>query len=131
MAALSWSDDLKVGVDVIDEDHKVTVEQIATLLDTGEDAAFTPLFEAFVKHLAEHFGREEDLMRQTGFFAYACHSGEHQRVMGELHGLLTNAKAGRTALARAYVAEVVPGWFINHRNTMDLVTAEFIRTATA
>ncbi|HYD31646.1 MAG TPA: hemerythrin domain-containing protein [Azospirillaceae bacterium] len=126
MAALTWSDDLNVGVDVIDEDHRVTVEQLGALL-AADDATFPALFDAFVEHLAEHFGREEELMQKTGFFAYGCHSGEHTRVLGEMRGLLAAAKSGRLAMARAYVAEAVPDWFLNHRNTMDLVTANFLQ----
>lgn len=35
--------------------------------------------------------------------------------------------AGDLAWARDYVAAVLPEWFLNHRNTMDLVTANFAR----
>lgn len=126
MAALTWSDDLKVGVEFMDEDHQVTVEQLGELL-TADDASFPALFDAFVEHLAEHFGREEELMQRIGFFAYGCHSGEHQRVLGEMRGLVDAARSGRLGMARAYAAEVVPDWFKNHRDSMDFVTAQFAR----
>ncbi|WP_035691984.1 bacteriohemerythrin [Azospirillum halopraeferens] len=127
LTALAWDPSLEVGNPVIDADHKETVEQLAALAAV-DDAGFPALFAAFADHLREHLAREEELMVTYGFPPYPIHKHEHDRVRLELEGVEKRLAAGNLMLARGYVREVVPEWFINHKNTMDAATAAWIRS---
>lgn len=124
--ALAWDPSLEVGNAVIDRDHKETVELLAALID-APDADFPALFTGFARHLRDHLANEEALMREFGFPAYAIHRHEHERVRTELEGIERRLAAGNLMLARGYVTEIVPDWFINHKDTMDAATAAWIR----
>lgn len=126
MAALDWHDGLNVGVGFMDADHAEAAALINALAEGGAEARIGTL-EHFIDHCREHFAREEAMMQKTGFFAYGCHQGEHQRVLAELDGVLARLKAGEAQ--DAYFARDLPDWLMNHRNTMDFVTAEFARSA--
>ena len=47
--------------------------------------------------------------------------------LAEVREMLAAAKAGDLAPAQSYLTSVVGPWFLNHRNTMDWVTAQFLK----
>ncbi|MBK8175301.1 MAG: hemerythrin domain-containing protein [Rhodospirillales bacterium] len=125
---LTWSDSLALGVPVIDEDHRVSVEQMADMAAAADDGLAT-LFDAFAQHMREHFAREEAIMDACHFPARDCHAGEHQRVLGILTDLKDSIARGETGPIRAFAETTGPNWFVNHRNTMDSVTLDYARAA--
>lgn len=123
---LQWSDDLAVGVAFIDHDH----EDFVTLVNAAaaaSDTDFPAAFRALAEHTRAHFAREEALMDETGFFAADVHKGEHRRALAEMEHFGQHLARGNLPFVRAYVAERLPDWFIQHRNTMDQATAAFAR----
>lgn len=77
-------------------------------------------------HTREHFLREESMMRQTRFPAYALHKAEHDRVLAEMDAEARRFRQGGDAARIArYLFEALPAWFADHIRTMDLVTARF------
>lgn len=127
MAALDWHEGLNVGVGFMDHDHEEAAALINALADAEGAAARIPVMEQFIGHCRDHFGREERMMEQTGFFAHGCHAGEHQRMLIELADVLEKLKGGQSL--DDYFRRELPLWLMNHRNTMDFVTAEFARKA--
>ncbi|WP_448207367.1 bacteriohemerythrin [Azospirillum sp. sgz302134] len=123
----AWDESLEVGNATIDADHKETVELLAAAAQAS-DAELPAHFATFAQHLRDHLAREEELMHQFGFPPTPIHVGEHNRVRLELEGIAKRLAAGNLALARGYLTEVVPDWFINHKNTMDSATAAWIRS---
>lgn len=126
MPVLVWDDSLKVGNAVMDADHREFVELLAQC-DGADDAAFAALFARIAAHLSEHLAREEELMRHYAFPAYPIHKHEHDRVRLELEGIGKRLAAGNRLLARGYVREALPDWFVTHKNTMDSATAGWIK----
>lgn len=126
MPVIQWHDGLNVGMEFMDADHAEAAVQINALA-AAEGAERLGLLRHFIGHCREHFAREEAMMVATGFFATACHHGEHQRVLAELEGVL--AKLGSGEPQDSYFSRALPDWLMNHRGTMDFVTAEFARAA--
>ncbi len=127
---LAWSDELKVGNAVMDADHEELFHVLARF-EGADGPAWVAAFEGLAQHLTEHFERENELMRKHGFFAYHCHHGEHDSVLAEVGAMLAAAKAGDLVPARTFIDDVIGPWFLNHRNTMDWVTAQFLKSAGA
>lgn len=123
---MEWSDALKVGVEAIDTDHELFVAELNAAA-ASPDLDFPMHFAELVEHTRAHFAREESIMEATGFFASEVHKAEHRRVLAEVERIADRLEAGDLAAARAYVADDLPAWFLQHRNTMDLVTASFAR----
>ena len=55
------------------------------------------------------------------------HHGEHVRVLAELAAEGRRfTDTGDAVRLGTYVTQVVPTWFVNHIQTMDLMTARFV-----
>lgn len=109
------------------------VNRLAELLargmtDSPDEQAISDGLEQWVAHTRDHFDRENRLMEQYAFPAYPMHSGEHARVMGLLEGLQRSWLEGKDPKPLAdFLFEQWPQWFATHVNSMDMVTAEFLR----
>ncbi|GAB6051265.1 bacteriohemerythrin [Magnetospira thiophila] len=124
MIVLPWTEDFKVGVDFMDEDHQEAVDLINRMAETSGSER-RELMAKFLDHCTAHFAREEEMMRQIGFFAYPMHQGEHERVLAELRVVLSRLDSGEEDQLSAYFTTALPNWLIDHRNTMDMITATF------
>ncbi|MDV7338469.1 hemerythrin family protein [Terasakiella sp. A23] len=124
---MEWTSELNVGVSFMDDDHEHAADIIKAIGNaTSEDLA--EKLKAYLEHCREHFVREEEMMLQVGFFAYDCHSGEHERVLGDLERKLEKLKADSSSVNPKLLHDELEDWLLNHRNTMDLVTANFARS---
>ena len=125
----------QVALPFMNDDHR----EEARLLNEAIDAAPAPregkkpveavlhAFEALLQHTQEHFGREEEAMRQVGFPPYPMHKGEHDRVIDEMEAEETHFReTGDTGRLLAYLSEAVPAWFVSHIQSMDAVTAQAV-----
>lgn len=86
----------------------------------------------FAVSAREHFLREESLMREAQYPAYAAHKAEHDRVLADMN---EEARAFRERgdgerLAR-YLFQTLPNWFVAHVRTMDLAAAKSSAASTA
>lgn len=125
---LIWSDSLSVGVEGMDTHHRDFIEAWSHANSAAEGAAFAEAFQQIIEHLTEHFAYEEGLMEQSGFPALSEHRGEHKRVLGQMRELAGSVARGRSRMARAYVQEKMPEWFLLHRDTMDMATAVYLKS---
>lgn len=126
MTVLEWHAGLNVGIGFMDDDHEVAAGQINALAEAALPQRLD-LARDFLDHCRHHFAREEEMMKATGFFAYGCHQGEHERVLAELQAVVAKLEAGDPQ--DDYFTKRLPEWLMIHRNTMDFVTAEFARNA--
>lgn len=98
MPAFEWTDSLAVGIDVIDKDHKVLVDQLnmlADTLDTGADEVITAsVINVLVDYTAFHFERERRMMDTTGFPGAAQHLREHDLMVAKVKAMNKGFTAG-------------------------------------
>jgi hemerythrin len=123
---VKWSDDLKVGLGVIDADHEAFVRGL-NAAEAASDADLPARVAELAMHTREHFAREEAVMDETGFFAAEMHKSEHRRVLADVDAMAAKLAAGDLPSVRAWSAQDLPSWFLQHRGTMDAVTAAFAR----
>jgi len=125
---LAWSDTLSVGVEGIDTHHRAFIDDWSEANAAADGAAFQMAFHSLMDHLAEHFAYEERFMEEQGFPALAEHRGEHLRVLADMREMAGSLARGRPRMARLYVQEKMPEWFLLHRSTMDMATAAYLKT---
>ncbi len=107
------------------------VNQLNELIERqkgGEDVAaqIDQAMNDWVEHTEAHFERENRLMREYGFPAYAIHSEEHDRALAALHMLQKSWMDKRDIHGLAEHVQINwPQWFQRHISTMDTVTAMF------
>ncbi|MCA1909167.1 MAG: bacteriohemerythrin [Magnetospirillum sp.] len=141
MAVLRWSDELSVGVSSLDADHHALVDLINDLGKAIDEkrggAVVVSVLDRLGTHVAEHFTREEALLRQCGYPEADDHAQQHSTTLGRLRELQALAAEDDEAAAHA-VQEFLKAWFINHVVGNDLKLRDFflekgvadLRTAT-
>ncbi len=123
MALIDWDDSLYLlGLDIMDDTHREFVN-LVNAASAASDAEFPALFNELVVHTQQHFEREEQLMKDSGFPAYGEHRDDHQRVLGEMNQFKKRVDKGMPAFGRNYVRERMPEWFKLHAATMDSALA--------
>ncbi|WP_332814879.1 bacteriohemerythrin [Ramlibacter sp.] len=126
MPLLPWSEDLALGLDVMDETHREFIALLARC-EASSDEALPAAWNEMVAHTADHFGREDDWMEATGFAAVNCHSGQHRMVLQVLQDGVRMAAEGRLEPVRQMVRELAI-WFPQHSATMDAALARHLRS---
>jgi hemerythrin len=125
----------QVSLPFMNDDHRQEGRLLNELAEAvkghraGKVAVETVLhrLEALFEHTQEHFAREEEAMRKTGFPPYPMHKAEHDRLLEEMESEETHFReTGDTARLWGYVSASVPEWFVSHIRSMDHVTAGFI-----
>ncbi len=123
----------RLPVGFMNEDHDHAAEQLAAMLAAlpgfaHDRAPLARACRAFLDHNREHFAREEEAMQATGFPAYTVHKGEHDRALAWLDDLTNRIASGGSDIdtVREIIENDIPAWFIQHIQTMDWATANWI-----
>lgn len=125
MAALPWSEALELGLSFMDDTHREFVELLERA-ETSADDALPAAWQQLIDHTDDHFGREDDWMRSTGFAAGNCHSTQHKVVLQVLREGAARGAAGDLAPIRQMIRELA-AWFPHHAQTMDAALALHLR----
>jgi len=85
---IQWSDELSVGIQEIDEQHKLLVKMLNELNEAiqggrGKEVRME-LFNKLVEYTRVHFAVEESLMRLLDYPHYEDHKKEHEELTGQL-----------------------------------------------
>ncbi len=97
---IEWSNELSVGIEEIDAQHKVLVDllnQIHTAIQQRHGAELTKqILDRLGEYTRVHFAVEESLMRILHYPDYERHKQEQDKLIGQLncvHAKLTSGKA--------------------------------------
>ncbi len=112
------------GNGMIDDDH-ADFERLLETVKKQDDAALSGGLADLRKHMAEHFEREQNLMRETGFPMVMIHRNEHQRVLAWTDSVIIALERGDTEFVRHFLNVELPQWFVQHAATMDTATANW------
>ncbi|RFA30418.1 hypothetical protein CAI21_04900 [Alkalilimnicola ehrlichii] len=116
---VSWKEELSVGIQEIDEQHKCLIELInelnaAMLARRGQESVDQAL-DKLIEYTRTHFVVEESLMRILGYpiAEYEAHKRHHedliQQVLEFKYQLVGEGKVSRQELM-----EFLRNWLINH-----------------
>lgn len=125
MAVLEWSDALSLDLPLMDDTHREFVDLLARV-EHADDTRLLAEWRTLIDHTTDHFGREDDWMRRTGFASTNCHALQHRVVLQAMREGLDAGRSGRTALVREMARELAP-WFVHHAQTMDAALALHMR----
>lgn len=124
-----WDDRFVLGFGPMDAVHEEFVGCIAALL-AADDAALAPRLEELAGHLQQHFGMEDQWMRETAFPPRDCHIDEHAAVLNsvqEVRALLAEpASRERGCAAARGLAAALQDWFPGHADYLDSALAAWM-----
>lgn len=124
-SSVQWSEDLALGVAEMDATHQefvLLLEQAAQ----ADDASLPGAWNQVVQHTQEHFGLEDQWMKDSGFSSCECHSGEHSAILAVMQEGGRRGAAGNTGLLRQLARELGV-WFAGHAQGMDTALAEHLK----
>ncbi|WP_020409049.1 bacteriohemerythrin [Hahella ganghwensis] len=131
MAIFIWKESYRVGIKVIDEQHKVLVRIINELDDLLKTDFSAPhaqtLFGELLDYTKYHFATEERLMKVGGYrkSALDAHLKQHYQFIDEIHSL-NNENIPVTADEAELVMSYLTNWLKNHILKVDRQLANYL-----
>jgi len=89
-AKFEWSDRMSVGVEALDRDHRFLVtliDRLASMDDLGSTPEVEHVLDDLVRYTEEHFEREEEYMRSTGYPDLPHHQRLHEEMVKKIEKL--------------------------------------------
>jgi hemerythrin-like metal-binding protein len=102
MALLNWNKRLSVGVESIDDQHKILVDTLNELhhaVMQGETRNSTaPLLRSLLAYTRNHHAAEERMMTNVNYPELKQHQSLHRELVDSLQGFLASIDRGETAI---------------------------------
>ena len=131
---IEWSDQLSVGIEEIDEQHKVLVNLANELNDAiinlhGREKSVSILNE-LIEYTRIHFAVEESLMRILDYPGYEAHKIVHEELFKHVIQLQTKVESGKTSIGFELM-HFLKNWLTKHIMEEDMEYSSFFLNAGA
>jgi len=130
MAYFEWKNDLSVGNEFIDRDHRKLVEMVNALYDALAQGKANDVMGKVLNNLIiytkEHFQREEAEMQRIKYPQFGLHKLEHEKLIKEVEQLKKKFNDG-AALNPVQVGSLLGDWLRNHIVKVDKQLASALR----
>lgn len=131
---ISWREELALGVEQIDNQHKELLGRFDMLLTAckqgkgGEEVLY--LLNFLDEYVISHFGDEEQLQKNSKFPDYESHRQEHQSFIGKLADLKKRiADEGVQIDLVLDTNKLLLDWLIRHISVRDKAVGKHLRGA--
>lgn len=118
---LRWDPELEVGVEVIDNQHKILFDlgnDLINAVNTGANMRIIDiLFSVITSYAYRHFETEEELLVQLGDKNVGEHCQQHYKLLKQLHDYKIEYNNGREG--DVDLASFLKSWLTNHIKTSD------------
>ncbi|PWV60640.1 bacteriohemerythrin [Plasticicumulans acidivorans] len=115
---IEWTDDLSVGIQEIDEQHKYLVQLVnelnAQLLTQGNQRdIIEEALDRLMRYTETHFVVEESLMRILGYPDYEPHKQHHEDLLRMAHDFREQLRHDGK-ISRIELMEFLHKWLTHH-----------------
>ena len=133
---MEWSQDLAVGIDDIDEQHKELFRRINKLVESVRQSRCRETIPQVIEFLEEyvivHFSEEEKYMKEHGYPGYEEHKALHSEFLESISGLKEELEKLRNKGGSSYelsvtTNQVVVEWIVAHIIKVDRELGGFLR----
>lgn len=132
MEQISWTDDLRTGNALIDDDHRKLFDLVNALCETmakpQPNDVMGNAMNDLVVYTKAHFGREQAEMQRIQYVASRAHTSEHIKLINQIVELTATLAAGGRINVPA-VASFLREWLLNHIKTADMKLAKALKSA--
>jgi hemerythrin len=133
VVAIRWRQDLEIGIDVIDNQHKALVESMNKLLEACAAGRAKEEVEKTLAFLSDyvvtHFEYEQEYQKKHGYPRYEEHLKLHQFFLQEVQELKDRfEKEGATLHFTVSFNKKIVDWFINHIGKADRDYAMYVKS---
>ena len=130
MANIHWTQDMSVGVESLDNDHKLLLSLVNQLDDAiragiGEDTVSSVL-DALLDYAEYHFSREEALLDACGYPDDEAHKHTHQVLRMQVTHIRDRYLANPDTIHDREVLAFLKNWLTSHIMGRDKLYAPFM-----
>ena len=133
MDKIEWNNSLSVGVDQIDEQHKMLIQKIADLAEAvnktqGADKILSTL--GFMMEYTDfHFAAEEKVMKEHDYPGMDYHLRQHAQFIQMVKNLEEDfEEEGVTRALSTSINTYLVNWLVNHIQKVDVEFGEFLKS---
>lgn len=131
--AIAWTPDLSVGVENIDEQHKIWFEKANELFEAGKQQRAKEYINTMIDFLDEytkkHFSDEESYMEEIGYPELDAQKKAHASFISDLAKLKKDYNdGGGNLLVILNANKMVINWLTNHIRHMDKKIGDYVKT---
>lgn len=123
MKDIVWGENLSVGVDEIDDDHRKLINTFNVLnraVTNGESAEYlAAVLEELINCTLWHFSHEERLMLKYAYDEIEAHKQEHRELIKSAKDLQHEILQANGRLSEKHI-EVLERWLTEHIFTSDM-----------
>jgi hemerythrin len=131
---ITWTEELSVGIEEIDEQHKILIGLINRMHDAIHQRHGSDVVEGILAELAEytriHFAVEESLMRILHFPGYEEHHDLHEELIQQIVDLQKKIASGKHAIGFELM-HFLKVWLAKHIMEEDMQYSGFFLAAGA
>ncbi|WP_457577251.1 bacteriohemerythrin [Desulfomarina sp.] len=127
---IPWGQNLSVGLDYIDNQHKVLIKLINDLhraMKTGKSTSTSgAILDQLIEYTETHFGNEERLFKKFKYPEYENHKKVHTSLVNQVKDLKEQFMAGDGTLS-VELMEFLQSWLKDHILKVDKRYVPFLR----
>ncbi|MCU7842356.1 MAG: bacteriohemerythrin [Candidatus Thiodiazotropha sp. (ex Monitilora ramsayi)] len=131
---VEWSDTLSVGIEEIDEQHKLLVDLVNKMHEAIHQRHGSDVVNSILADLADytriHFAVEESLMRILNYPGYEEHKEIHEELLHSVVDLQEKVATGKKSIGFELM-HFLKTWLTKHIMEEDMQYSSFFITAGA
>ena len=121
---MEWTPDLRVGVDMIDEQHKELIARMNAFFDSMNHAdkqqKVLEMLAFLEEYVVQHFSEEEKLQLSSGYPLYREHKKLHTDFIADIKKIKSDIETiGFTVATAAVVGSTLVSWLTLHIKKVD------------
>ncbi len=129
---LRWSEELAVGVEEIDLQHKAFFDESNNFMEAYRLGRWKVAIEKVIRflecYIATHFDAEEKLQKKYAYPDYRAHKAQHRKFRKDFSDLKRIfKKEGATPRFVMLIAHIMSDWAINHTGQSDKALGLFLK----
>ena len=132
MSKIEWDESLSIGVELIDEQHKMLIQKLRDLSDAFdqglEQNKMLKTIDFMIDYTDFHFREEEKLMAENQYSGLESQKKQHKEFKDTLDHILEDYQdEGPTKALATSINVFLINWLINHIKSDDNDYADAVR----
>ena len=128
---VEWTDDLSVGIEKIDEQHKMLITKLNDLTEALSkflgSAKISSTLNFLIEYTHFHFSAEEGFMEESGFPTLEQHKLKHAEFIDTLKNIEREfVEEGATEMLAVDIDTLLINWLLGHIRGVDVGFGKYL-----
>lgn len=133
MSFMTWTDDMSVGIDTLDDDHKQLFAILNRLVEGGGGGSSRQELQAMLGELVDyandHFSREEAMLASRNYPDLAKHREIHADFTGQVRAMAEEFESSSNVMLKIDLILLLKDWLFDHILSTDMKYRPFVTGA--